>query len=232
MNHFDLLAPVHGLPGNGEPDGKLVTVDEGVDGVDGVDIDGEEDVEYSHASTWLPYHKFAGDLQTMTGYVGESPKEDVGEAARTEDEDVGVTTWGPVQEAARSLSGESGDVSTFLLLCERVLTAIGVVGTCVGATTCSWGESAVRAEVGGGSRHGVVGWARFSSNARFLRLFRLRLLGRTCFRAVLETPSVVGVTPVPHTPASCALQRKEMDSTPFLHSSTHFAHSPFSKHWR
>ena len=117
MNHFDLLVPVHGLPGNGGPDGKLVTVDEGVDGVDGVDIEGEEDVESSHASTWLPYHKFAGDLQTMTGYVGESSKEDVGEAARTEDGDVGVTTWGPVQEAARSLSGESGDGSTFLLFC-------------------------------------------------------------------------------------------------------------------
>ena len=77
------------------------------------------------------------------------------------------------------------------------------------------GESAVRAGVGGGSRLGVVGWARFSSISRLLRLFRLRLLGRPFFRVRLETASVVGVTPAlrvpaPRTPSPCALQRKEM----------------------
>ena len=48
LNHFDLLAPVHGLPGNGGPDGQRVAVDEG-DGDDGVD--GEDVVACPLAST-------------------------------------------------------------------------------------------------------------------------------------------------------------------------------------
>ena len=132
----------------------------------------------------------------------------------------------------RSLSGESRDVSTFLLFCACVLTAIGVVGALMGATTHGEGESAVRAGRGGGSRQIGVVWACFSSNSRLLRLFRLRLLGRMFFCVGLETALDVGVAPDSRVTTPRALQRKKMVSTPPLHSSTHFAHSPLSRHWR
>ena len=89
------------------------------------------------------------------------------------------------------------------------------------------GESAAREGTEGGSGHeDLASLARFSSHAILLRLFLRLLLGRTCFFVTLDTATVECSSTPP------ALQRKEMVSTPFLHSSTHLAHVPLSKHWR